>query len=114
MARTKLPDALKRRHLVERDLGPAQAMRIAQAYLDEERSLEAIAFLCKAEAAEPLAVLRSEAIDGGDAFLLRAVSDAAGIPPTREEWQALAEKATANGKDLYAAEAVRQADRGEE
>ncbi len=114
MAKSKLPDALGRRHLVERDLNPAQAMRIAQAYLDDGRSLEAIAFLCKAEAADQLEALRAEAIECGDAFMLRAVSDAAGLPPGREEWQALAAKASAVGKDLYAAEAIRQAERGED
>ena len=42
---TRIPDPLKRRHLVEGDLDPAKALALAEAYLAEGRSQEAVAFL---------------------------------------------------------------------
>ena len=112
MAKSKIPDPLERRHLVEKDLPPAQARAIAEAYLAEERWIEAIDFLKIAGAGEGLAELRSRAIAEGDAFLLRAVANAEGRPPTRDDWQKLAASATANGRERYALEARRQLERG--
>ena len=100
MAKSKIPNPLERRHLVERELPPAQALAIADAYLAENRATEAPAFL------RPVA--------SGDAFLLRAGARAMEAPPEREEWRRLAEAATAAGKERYADEARRQAERGEE
>jgi hypothetical protein len=114
MARSKIPRPLERRHLVERKLGAAQAMRYAEAYLAEGRSVEAIDFLRQAEADDRLQALRREAVASGDLFLLRASAAAMGARPDREEWLALAETAAAAGKDRYAAEARRQAERGED
>ncbi|HEX5067337.1 MAG TPA: hypothetical protein VFY49_14545 [Myxococcota bacterium] len=114
MARTKLPDPLNRRHLVERELPAAQSLELANAYLGEGRRIEAVDFLRKAGATDRLAALRAEAIGDGDAFLLRRVAECMGTPPTREEWQALARAAESAGKDRYAAEARRQSERGEE
>ena len=116
MAQSRIPNPLERRHLVERELPPAQALKIAVAYLEEGRSVEALDFLRKAGASDRLAELRREAIQAGDAFLLRGVAAAAGEPATREEWLALAEAAVAAGKLRYADEARRQAQRqrGEE
>ena len=114
MARSPIPDALERRHLVERELPPAQALRIAEAYLAEGRALEAVDFLRKAGAAEKLAELRRGAIEEGDAFLLRSVAAASGEPPTRGEWLALAQGASGAGKQRYADEGSRQAQRREE
>jgi hypothetical protein len=105
---------LERRHLVEREMPAAQALRLAEAYLADGRALEAVDFLRKAGAAEKLGELRRGAIAGGDAFLLRSVAAATGEPPTREEWLALAEGAAAAGKQRYADEASRQALRREE
>ena len=51
MATVKLPDALARRHLLEGGVDPAKALGIAEAYLEAERELEAIAFLRAAEPA---------------------------------------------------------------
>ena len=45
MARTGIPDPLERRHLVEKDLPAAQALAIANAYLEKDRCLEALDFL---------------------------------------------------------------------
>ena len=114
MARSKLPDPLARRHLVERELPPAQALELAESYLREGRRLEAVDFLRKAGASDRLVAMRTEAIADGDAFLLRHVADAMASAPTREEWQALAESAERAGKDRYAGEARRQAERGED
>ena len=74
MAKAKIPDPLERRHLVEKELPPAQALAIAEAYLAEDRCIEAVDFLRIAGAGEQLAELRERAIADGDAFLLRAVA----------------------------------------
>jgi hypothetical protein len=42
------------------------------------------------------------------------VAAAQGRPPTREEWQQLAAGAAANGRERYAVEARRQAERGDD
>ena len=114
MAQKKLPDALTRRHLVERELSAAQALRYAETYLEEGRVLEAIDFLSKAEADDRLAELRSAVIEQGDLFALRAVAAATGVAVERGEWIALAEAAEAAGKETYAADARQQASRGED
>jgi hypothetical protein len=113
VARSKLPDPLTRRHLVERELPAAQSLELAKAYLGEGRRIEAVDFLHKAGAADRLQALRNEAIAEGDAFLLRRVAESTGTPPTREEWQSLARAAESAGKDRYAAEARRQSEREE-
>jgi len=112
VAKSRIPNALERRHVVERELGAAQALRIAEAYLEEGRVLEAVDFLRKAGAVEKLAALRQDAVASGDAFLLRNLAGAARQPVSREEWVALAETASAAGKQRYAEEARRQAQRG--
>jgi len=113
VGKSKRPGPIERRHLVERELGEAQALRYAEAYLAEEREIDALAFLVKAGATERIEALRDRAIESGDAFLLRAVAAATGAPPKRNEWSALAESAARAGKERYAAEASRQAERGE-
>ena len=114
MARTKIPDPLERRHLIERELAPAQAQRIADAYLAEGRSLEALDFLARAGDEEHMQAIRREAVEQGDGFLLRAVARLSDTPPRPEEWLALAEAAERAGKARYASDARRQAERGED
>ncbi len=114
MAKSKVPDPLERRHLVERELPPAQSLRLAEAYLAEGRALEAVDFLRKAGEKDRLSAVRAEAVAAGDSFLLRIVATALGEPPNRESWRQLAEAAEAAGKQCYAADARRQAARGEE
>jgi len=111
VARSKIPDPLKRRHLVERELPAAQALAIAEAYLEAERFVEATDFLRKAEAAERLAELRERALSGGDLFLLRSVARAMDAPPTRDEFRRLSESARAAGLERNADEAGRLAER---
>ena len=113
MAKPKLPDALSRRHMIEKDLGSDASLRTAEAYLDEGRCLEAIEFLRKADAEERLAELRAEAVRGGDAFLLRAIAGATEVAADRAEWTELADSAETAGKLHYAREARRQAEAGE-
>lgn len=103
------PDPLKRRHLVEADLSPAEALAIAEAYLAEERFVDALIFLEKAEDREKLAELRGRAIELGDVFLMQSVERSLGEAPSAEEWTRLAESAEAAGKERYAIEARRQA-----
>ena len=62
----------------------------------------------------PRRIWRRVAVAAGDVFLLRAVAEMRDEPPEREEWAALGTAATAAGKDRYAAEAGRQAERGED
>jgi hypothetical protein len=112
VSKSKLPGPIERRHLIERDLSAAQALRHAEDYIAEGLDMDAIAFLIKAEATEQLDALRGRAIEAGDAFLLRAVASETDDPPRPEEWKALAEGATRAGKERYAAEALRQAKRG--
>ena len=111
MARSELPDALARREWMEQPLDPARALRVAEAYLADERAAEAVAFLAKAGATERLAALRDEAIRTGDAFLLKEVCRALGEEPLADHWRRLRDAAAAAGKASYAAEAQRQADR---
>ena len=114
MGKSKIPGPLERRHLIEREMSADRALAIAEAYLERGRSIEAIDFLAKAEAHERLAEVRGEAVATGDVFLLRALAEMLGEPPEPEEWAALATGAVAAGKDRYAAEAGRQAERGED
>ncbi len=113
MAKSKIPDPLARRHLVSHDLNESQALQYAEAYLADGRAIEAIDFLAKAGATERLAEVRSDAVAAGDAFLLRAVATLQGAPMARQEWVALAEAAEAAGKERYAEEARRYAERDE-
>ena len=110
MAKAKLPDPLGRRHLIERELSPARALEVAEAYLEDGRAIEAIDFLRKADATERLAKLRDEALGTGDVFLLKALAAATGEAPCREEWEKLAAAAAAVGKERYAVEARRLAE----
>jgi hypothetical protein len=112
VSRSKIPGPLERRHLIERELSSAQALKTAEAYLAEGRALEAVEFLGKAGDMERLQELRREARETGDLFLMRAVADAMGEAPDRDEWLALAEAAEAAGKERYAVDARRQAERG--
>ena len=114
MAKKKLPDPLRRRHMVEQEIDPARALQIAEAYLEEGRVLESVLFLAKAEAGERLATLREQAVMEGDAFLLREIAAALGEEMDAETWRALAEAARAAGKDRYAAEASGQVARLED
>jgi len=111
MAKRTIPNPLERRHLLEHDLEPARALAIADAYIAEARSLEAVAFLRKAGAQDRLEALIQEALRQGDAFLLREVEQALGREPDATLWRQLADAAAAAGKDRYAAEARRQAER---
>jgi len=113
VGKSKLPRPIERRHLVERDLSTAQALRYAEAYLEEGLEVDAIAFLVKAGATDQLEALRARSVEEGDGFLLRAVATAMEDPPKAEEWEALAEAAKRSGKERYATDALRHAERGE-
>jgi len=114
MAKNKIPDPLERRHLVERKLPVEQALAIAEAYLEEGRSEEAVEFLEKAGAEDRLESLTREAVESGDLFLLNEISRVCRREPDSQSWQRLAESARRAGKDLYAEDADRQAKRGDD
>ena len=111
MAKQLLPDALTRRHLIEKELAPAQALRLAEAYLTEERVVESLVFLKKAGAEERLRALAGQAKLDGDVFLMRQVATWLGQAPSAEDWRAAAAVAQERGKLRYAADAERQAGR---
>lgn len=114
MKKSKIPDPMERRHWIERELGSAEALAIAEAYLAEDRAPEALAFLAKAGASEQLAAVAAQAVERGDAFLLREVARVTRDEPSPAQWQALAEAAEAAGRLLYAGTARRQAARGDD
>ncbi len=114
MAKSKIPSPLERRHVVEKDLNVKNAMEIADAYIADGRSFEAIDFLSKVEATDRLNELRDLAIESGDAFLFQAIVRAGGEEPDKEAWSRLAEAADAAGKERYADVARRQLGRLEE
>ena len=109
MARTKLPDPLARRHLLEAELEPAKAQVFADAYLELSREIEAVDFLARAKAVEALEALQAAALERGDVFLMRRVSQALGRDPSRESWRALAAAATRAGRERDAESATRLA-----
>jgi hypothetical protein len=111
MAKSAIPDPLERRHLIERELAPEAALAIAEAYLAEERVWEAIAFLLRAGARDRLYALAEDASRAGDSFLVRELSRALGEEPTSDGWRVTAEAARAAGKERFAAQAQRLADR---
>jgi len=114
MARAKIPNPLERRHQVEQKLPAERALAIAELYLEEGRCVEAVDYLALAEAGEKLGELRERAVGEGDVFLLRSVARAQGEAPRREEWERIAGAAEGRGLEAYAAEARRQAERGED
>ena len=109
MARTKLPDPLARRHLLEVELEPEKAKALADAYLALGREIEAIDFLAKAKDDAALASLEAVAVERGDVFLLRRVAAVLGREPGSERWRALAEAAARYGRARDAESAVRLA-----
>ena len=108
MARTQMPDAIQRREVLEQKLDPAKALKYAEAYLEHDRVIEALAFLEKAEARDRLEAIRDEAIAAGDVFLLRESALRLGEEPDADAWRRLADAAAAAGKESYAVEARRQ------
>ena len=108
-----IPNPLERRHLIERDATPEQSLALAEAYLAEDRAWEAIAFLAKADARDRLAAIRDAAVAAGDAFLVREVTRVLRDEVPAERWRAVAQAAAAAGKERYAAQAVRLAERAE-
>jgi len=111
MPQEKIPNPLERRHLIERDLPGERSLAIAEAYLAEGRTNEAVIFLQKAGARDRLAQLPDQAVGEGDAFLLRSIQQALGEEPPPERWEQLAEVAEAAGKLRHAETARRQATR---
>jgi len=108
VAKSRIPDPLTRRHLLEGTLDAAKARAIAEAYLAEDRAQEAVAFLRRAAAEDALEALWRQAVEAGDAFLLREVALALGRSPDAATWEPLERAADAAGKGRYAAEARRQ------
>jgi len=109
--KTKIPGPLERRHLIERAMGSEAARALAEAYVAEGRVWEAVAFLVKADARDRIAELRDEATDAGDTFLVRELARALGEEPTPERWIAVEQAARSAGKERFAGQAQRLADR---
>ncbi len=109
MAKSAIPNALKRRHLMEQQADAHQSVALADAYLAEGRVQEAIFFLAKAEAWDRLQELADQAISEGDAFLLKQIGDLLKQDYETAKWLSLAEAAEEGGKLLYAEVARRHA-----
>ena len=115
MASTKLPDPLSRRHLLDATLEASKALELAKAYLEEGREVEAVDFLAVANAASneearaALIILRDEAVERGDVFLMRVASGALDEEPSQNTWQSLADAATRAGRSKDAETAQRLA-----
>lgn len=113
MARLAIPNPLERRHLIERDTAPEQSRKLAELYLAEGRNWEAIAFFAKAGDRESLAALRETATATGDTFLVREVTRALRDEVPAELWRRVAQAALERGKERFAAQATRLAERAE-
>ena len=113
MPKSKLPNPLERRHLIEKELPADQALAIAKAYLEDDRRAEAVVFLGKAGAEDELRALADQAIEDGDGFLLGEVSRVQQHEPDPEVWARLEASARRLGKLRYAESASRQANRGD-
>jgi hypothetical protein len=113
MAKAAIPNPLERRHLIERDAAPEQSRKLADLYLAEGRDWEAIAFLTKAGDRERLAALRETATTAGDTFLVREVTRALRDEVPAEVWHRVAQAAIEQGKERFAAQATRLAERAE-
>ncbi len=111
MAKSAIPNPLARRLLVERELAPEPALKLAEAYLAEGRVWESIAFLQKAGAQDRMAELREAAVAGGDFFLVRELTRVLGDELPSARWRATSEAAAAAGLERYAASAHRMAER---
>jgi len=109
LATTKLPDPLSRRYLLEREIDSAKALALGEAYLEVGREIEAIEFLARADAREPLEALQAVAIERGDVFLMKSASAALDLEPDAETWQALGAAATDAGRERDAEAAARLA-----
>ena len=109
---TRIPDPLKRRHLVEGEIDPAKALALAEAYLEAGRDQEAIAFLARAGATDRLEALFDEAARAADSFLVRQAAEALDREVSASTWTEVEKRARELGKERYAAEAKRQAARG--
>ena len=109
MAKTKHPDPLSRRHLLEREIEPSKASAIAKAYLDEGREIEAIDFFAKLEDRGALEKIQSVAVERGDVFLMKAASAGLGEEPSAERWKKLGERAGELGRVRDAESAQRLA-----
>ncbi|MAE93500.1 MAG: hypothetical protein CL910_02450 [Deltaproteobacteria bacterium] len=107
----RIPDPLKRRHLVEGELDAAKAVALADAYLEEGLVLDAVPFLEKAGAHERLEELLHEVIRSGNVFEVRAVAEALKKPLEAHHWEEVARAAREQGKDQYATEANAQVER---
>jgi hypothetical protein len=109
MAKTGIPDALKRRHLMEQEVDEPQSLALAEVYLESGRVQEALAFLAKAGATNKLEELADWAVAEGDAFLLKQIGDLLLHEYASATWLSLADAAEAKGKLLYVEAARRHA-----
>jgi hypothetical protein len=109
LATTQLPDALARRHLLEGTLENDKALALGEAYLEQEREVEAVDFLARAGATDALASLRDQAAARGDVFLIRIVCRALQEEPSSAFWEAVAGAASAAGRQHDAETAQRLA-----
>jgi tetratricopeptide (TPR) repeat protein len=113
MARKEWLSCLEKRDLLNQSAVSVEALiRWGEHYEREGLVHDAVDFYEKANAREPLARMRENALQSGDYFLCLRVCRVLGCENQREEWLALARRAEELGKFAFAAQAYRRA--GEE
>lgn len=108
-AKTRIPDPLSRRHLLEGSIDPTKARALAEAYLEAGREIDAIEFFARAGERDALVALQETAVERGDVFLMKAASRGLDEEPSSERWQALAKAAAQKGRKHDAESALRLA-----
>jgi len=108
---SKMPDAIEKRNLLASQTIPREeVLRLAHAYLSEDRLSDAANFFDKAGDREGLEKVKRRAIETGNAHVLTFdLGRSRHIEVRREDWRLAAQNALRQEKFAYAAQAFRKA-----
>ena len=99
----RLPSPLKKRQLIYGEKTPSEELSArGRDHLEEGRLTDALDFFEAARDTEGLAEIAKRAVEEGDAFLLWGVERTAPQLVSSAEWEKLARRAAALGKDAFA------------
>ena len=102
MAR-RLPGPLRRREILYGTNTPTEALvGLGEEYLEQGLVFDAVDFFAQARDREGLVRVKRLAVEAGDAFLLRRVHETVADLVNKSDWEELARRARALGKDVYA------------